>query len=290
MARPLRIEYPGAVYHVTSRGNARSKIFRDNQDREIFLSILGEVVKRYNWLCHAYCLMHNHYHLMIETPDGNLSVGMRQLNGVYTQKYNRRNHKTGHVFQGRFKAIIVQKENYLLALCRYVVLNPLRAGVVEKPEGWNWSSYRATAGLRKGPDYLTTEWILGQFSSKRTVAQKQYRAFVREGIHGGTPWDELRGQVLMGEEGFIDRFKGLLEDKKGVKEIPRPQRYVGRPSLDKIFSERKATGQRDIGINAAHMSYGYNLKEIADYLGIHYTTVSKVIGKTRTGKKEYFKT
>ena len=134
MARPIRIEYPGAVYHVTSRGNAGNKIFSDDQDREIFLPILAAVVKRYNWLCHAYCLMDTHYHLMIETPDANLSIGMRQLNGIYTQKYNRRHETPGHIFQGRYKAILVQKENYLLELCRYVVLNPVRAGVVQKPE------------------------------------------------------------------------------------------------------------------------------------------------------------
>jgi REP element-mobilizing transposase RayT len=285
MARPLRIEYPGAVYHVTSRGNARNKIFSDDQDREIFLSIFGAVVKRYNWLCHAYCLMDNHYHFMIETPDANLSIGMRQLNGIYTQKYNRRYHKPGHIFQGRFKAILVQKENYLLELCRYVVLNPVRAGVAAKPEAWRWSSYQSTTGLRKEPDYLTTDWILGLFNSERTVAQKQYRAFVREGIHRGSPWDELQGQVLLGEEGFVEKIKDLLEDKKQVKEIPRPQRYVSRPSLDKIFVGQKAKAQRDIGINAAHMSHGYTLKEIADYLRIHYTTVSKVIAKTAVSKK-----
>jgi len=285
MARPLRIEYPEAVYHVTSRGNARSKIFSDDQDREIFLSSLDAVVTRYNWLCHAYCLMDNHYHIMVETPDANLSIGMRQLNGVYTQRYNRRHHKTGHLFEGRFKAILVQKDNYLLELCRYVVLNPVRVGVVEKPEVWRWSSYQATAGLRKKPDYLTTDWILGLFSSKRTVAQRQYRKFVREGIHRGTPWGKVQGQVLLGEEGFVEKFKDLLEDKRGVKEIPRPQRYVNRPSLDKIFSGQEVMGQRDEGINAAHLSYGYTLKEIADYLGIHYTTVSKVIGKAEVNKK-----
>jgi REP element-mobilizing transposase RayT len=285
MARPLRIEYPDAVYHVTSRGNAKNKIFSDDQDRETFLTTLGSVVKRYNWLCHAYCLMNNHYHLMVETPDANLSIGMRQLNGIYTQKYNRRHHKPGHLFQGRFKAIVVQKENYLLELCRYVVLNPVRAGVVEKPEAWEWSSYRSTAGLRKERDYLTTDWILGLFNSKRSLAQKQYRVFVREGIHRGFPWDELRGQVLLGEEGFVEKFKDLLEDKKQLKEIPRLQRYVSRPTLDKIFRGQKAKAQRDGSIHAAHMSHGYTLKEIADYLRIHYTTVSKVIAKAGVSKK-----
>jgi putative transposase len=284
MARPLRIEYPGAIYHVTSRGNARNNIFSDDEDREIFLSILGAVVKRYNWLCHAYCLMDNHYHFIIETPDANLSLGMRQFNGIYTQKHNRRHNKPGHLFQGRFKAILVQKENYLLELCRYVVLNPIRAGAVEKPGAWRWSSYQATAGLRREPDYLSTDWILGLFSSKRAVAQKQYRAFVREGIHRGSPWEGLRGQVLLGDEGFVEKFKDLLEDKKQLKEVPRFQRYVSRPSLDKIFSRQKGKAQRDTNIHAAHMSHGYTLKEIADYLRIHYTTVSKVIGKAAVSK------
>jgi REP element-mobilizing transposase RayT len=285
MARPLRIEYSGAIYHVTSRGNARNRIFSDDQDREIFLSILGTVVKRYNWLCHAYCLMNNHYHLMIETLDANLSIGMRQMNGVYTQRYNRRHRKTGHIFQGRFKAILVQKENYLLELCRYVVLNPVRARTVERPGAWRWSSYQPTAGLRKRPGYLTTDWILGLFNSKRTIAQKQYRAFVQEGIHRVSPWDQLQGQVLLGEEGFVERFKDLLEDKRQVKEIPRPQRYVNRPSLEKIFGGQKGKTQRDISINMAHMTHGYTLKEIGDYLGIHYTTVSKVIAREAVSKK-----
>jgi len=285
MARPLRIEYPGAVYHVTSRGNGRKNIFEDDQDRQIFLSILGSVVKRYNWLCHAYCLMDNHYHLMIETPEANLSAGMRQLNGEYTQSYNRRHQKPGHIFQGRFKAILVQKENYLLELSRYVVLNPVRAGVVKKTEAWRWSSYQATAGIVKEPGYLTTDWILGLFNAQRTVAKRRYRKFVREGIHGSASWEELQSQVLLGEEEFVEKFKDVLEDKKQIKEIPRSQRYIGRPSLDNIFRGNKTKAQRNTSIHNAHMSQGYTLKEIADYLGIHYTTVSKVIAKAEVNKK-----
>lgn len=277
MARALRIEYPDAVYHVTSRGNARNRIFADDQDRENFLAVLGVVVKRYNWLCHAYCLMDNHYHLMIETPDANLSRGMRQLNGVYTQKYNWRHSKTGHIFQGRFKSILVEKENYLLELCRYVVLNPVRANMVEKPEEWKWSSYGATAGIKSVPDYLTVDWILGLFSRKKGEAQKRYRQFVREGIHQASPWEELQAQVLLGKEGFIDKFKDLLSDKEQVKEIPRPQRYVSRPGLSKIFQEGETKSRRNRHIHTAHVKYGYTLKYIADHLRIHYTTVSKAM-------------
>lgn len=277
MARPLRIEYPNAVYHVTSRGNARNKIFLGDQDRENFLSVLDAVVKRYNWLCHAYCLMDNHYHLMIETPDANLSRGMRQLNGVYTQKYNWWHSKTGHIFQGRYKSILVDKENYLLELCRYVVLNPVRATMVEKPEEWKWSSYGATAGLKTVPNYLTGDWILGLFSNNKAEAQKRYRKFVREGIHTGSPWDDLQGQILLGEEGFIEKYKDLLSDKEQIKEIPRPQRYVSRPRLSKLLSKEDKTARRNRGIHSAHVKYGYTLKEIADHLEIHYTTVSKAI-------------
>ena len=145
MARPLRIEYSGAVYHVTSRGNGRADIFLEDSDREAFIDVLAKTVEKYNWLCHAFCLIDNHYHLIIETPDPNLSLGMRQLNGVYTQTFNRVHSRVGHVFQGRYKAILVEKGSHLLELCRYVVLNPVRAGMVSKPDAWRWSSYKSTA-------------------------------------------------------------------------------------------------------------------------------------------------
>lgn len=279
MARPLRIEYSGAVYHITSRGNARKKIYSDDQDRENFLGVLETVVKRYNWLCHAYCLMDNHYHFLIETPDANLSIGMRQLNGVYTQFYNRRHRRPGHIFQGRYKAILVDKDNYLLELCRYVVLNPVRAKLVELPEHWKWSSYAATAGLKKVPEYLSVDWILGVFGTERRTAQRHYREFVKEGINRKSPWGELQGQILLGEDSFVENFKDLLGDKEAIKEIPRQQRYAGRLKLKEIFKRKSSGGKRgrNQGIYDAHINYGYTLKEIADYLGIHYTTVSKVI-------------
>ncbi len=167
MARPLRLAYPGAFYHVTTRGNARQAIYLDAQDRQMFLAGLEEVVTRYHWRCHAYCLMDNHYHLLLETPQENLSAGMRQLNGVYTQRFNRCHARVGHVFQGRFKAVLVERDSYLLELCRYVVLNPVPAGMVKQPERYRWSSYRATAGLEKAPEWLTRAWVLGQFSSQQ---------------------------------------------------------------------------------------------------------------------------
>jgi putative transposase len=277
MARPMRIEYPNAVYHVTSRGNAQSDIFHSDQDRNEFLSILNRVVDRYHWLCHAYCLMDNHYHLLIETPDGNLSEGMRQLNGIYTQKYNWLHHQTGHVFQGRYKAILVEKESYLLELCRYVVLNPVRAKMVVKPAEWRWSSYRYTAGHAKSPEYISIDWVTGLFSKDKKEGQKLYRRFVKDGIDKSSPWEKLHGQILLGEETFIDRYKDLLHDKAQIKEIPRIQRYLNRPKLSALFSGGNNKTKRDKFIYAAHVQHGYKLKEIADYLGIHYTTVSRAM-------------
>jgi putative transposase len=142
MARPLRIEYPGAMYHITSRGNARPPVFDDDRDRRAFLMILEDVVRRYHWLCHAFCLMDNH--LLVETVNGNVCLGMRHLNGVYTQAFNRRHHRVGHVFQGRFTSVLVEQASSLLELCRYVVLNPVRAGIVKHPGAYKWSSYQAT--------------------------------------------------------------------------------------------------------------------------------------------------
>jgi REP element-mobilizing transposase RayT len=213
MARPLRLAFPGALYHVTTRGNARQAIYLDDQDRQTFLFVLEEVVTRYHWRCHAYCLTDNHYHLLLETPQGNLSVGMRQLNGVYTQRCNRRHARVGHIFQGRFKAVLVERESYLLELCRYVVLNPVRAAVVTQPERYRWSSYRATAGLEPAPEWLTREWVLGQFSSQPRRAESQYRHFVHDGIGMASPWSQVQGQVVLGRAAFVATLKPLLADQ-----------------------------------------------------------------------------
>ncbi|RJP60524.1 MAG: hypothetical protein C4549_00515 [Deltaproteobacteria bacterium] len=172
---------------------------------------------------------------------------------------------------------MVDKDNYLLELCRYVVLNPVRANMVKKPDEWKWSSYRATAGLKNIQDYLTVNWILSLFSDNKQEAQKRYRKFVSEGIQKGSPWEDLQGQILLGEEGFIDKFKEHLFDKEKIKEIPRAQRYVSRPGLSRLFPKGEKATERNRHVYAAHVKYGYTLKEIADHLGIHYTTVSKAL-------------
>lgn len=237
MARPLRIEYPGALYHVTSRGNARQKIFKTDKDHSYFIELLGTIADRFRWLCYAYCLMDNHYHLVIETREANLARGMRQLNGVYTQKSNWKYQKTGHVFQGRYKAIIVDRDSYFLELCRYVVLNPVRAHAVEKTEDWKWSSYRATAGSVVAPPFLATDGILGLFSRSRKRACELYRAFVTEGVSKISPWQELKGQIYLGDAGFIGKIKELHGKEKSDREIPRPQREAAKPDLDRLFAD-----------------------------------------------------
>jgi REP-associated tyrosine transposase len=285
MARPLRIEFPGAIYHLTARGNGRAEIFLDDFDREAFLCVLGDVVGRYNWICHAYCLMSNHYHILIETPDGNLCEGMRQLNGIYTQKFNRRHGRVGHVFQGRFKSILVEKDSYLLELCRYIVLNPVRAEIVTRPEDYPWSSFTFTARPGKGPEFLFTDWVLAQFGEKRRVAQNRYRKFVLAGTAGESPWKKLVGQCLLGDERFLEKLSPFLKEKAALTEIPRAQRFAVRPSLDRLLSRARSTSKRDRAIARAHLEHGYSQQEIAAHVGLHYSTVSRIVQRERTKAK-----
>ncbi|MFZ5932304.1 MAG: REP-associated tyrosine transposase [Pseudomonadota bacterium] len=278
MSRPLRLEYSGAVYHLTARGNARQAIFVDNADRELFLTALGEVVARFGWLCHAFCLMDNHYHLLIETPEANLSRGMRQLNGVYTQRFNRRHQRAGHVFQGRFKAIVVERDSHLLELCRYVVLNPVRAGMVRHIARYKWSSYPATMGAAPCPDWLRTEWLLAQFGKRRPAARAKYADFVVQGMAQPSPWAGLRGQVLLGSERFAEQMRPLLQGADTLKEVPRTQRRLLRPSLKALFAGRARGDKilRDAAIRKA-LEHGYSMASIAGHAGLHYSTVSKII-------------
>jgi putative transposase len=279
MTRPLRIEYPGAVYHVTSRGNEKKAVFRDDQDRINFLNTLQHVNKKYNWICHAYCLMTNHFHLLIETPDGNLARGMRQLNGVYTQLFNKRHQRNGHLFQGRYKSILIQKDSHLLEVCRYVVLNPVRARMTESPEQWKWSSYRATSGKESPHPCLTTDWISGQFSGKRVKALQEYRQFVRRGIGENSLWPEVKGQSILGEDDFVDSLIPHLKKLKDVPEIPRSQRFANRPSLGKVFTADilRNKVRRDKKIAEAVEKHAYSQRQIADHLGLHYSTISRIM-------------
>lgn len=254
----------------------------DDHDRELFLKILGQVVRRFNWLCHAYCLMDNHYHLLVETPEGNLSAGMRQLNGVYTQAFNRMHERDGHVFKGRFKAVLVEKETHLLELCRYIVLNPVRAGMVKRPEDHPWSSFLPTLGKAIAPSCLATDWLLGNFGATLPEARRWYRQFVIDGMaQSRSPWVQLAGQVLLGSAEFVRQARERLDGRETILEIPREQRYAGRPSLAELFPAGIAIPkpERDRLIRLAHVNHGYTLMAIAQALGLHYTTVSKVVNR-----------
>jgi putative transposase len=286
MARLPRIEFEGAVYHITSRGNARQDVFLDEGDREIFLSTLEEVVERYHWLCFAYCLMSNHYHLLIETPEGNLSRGMRHLNGVYTQKFNRSHGQAGHIFQGRFKSMVVQKETYLLELCRYIFLNPVRAGIVSSPEEWKWSSYSATIENSERPIFLYPDWILAQFGHSHDEAGKALREFVLAGLDRKPPWEDVKGGIFLGQENFMSDVKRSLQRKETVQEMGCLERSSVRLVLSSIFEGKLEKKLRDEKIFVAHVTYGYKLCEIADFLGIHYSSVSKAFKRAKAKRGE----
>jgi REP element-mobilizing transposase RayT len=274
MARPLRIEFPGALYHVTSRGDRREAIYEDDEDRERFLAVLAEVVERFNWLCHAYCLMTNHYHLVVETPDGNLSKGMRQLNGVFTQACNRRHERMGHLFQGRFKGILADKDSYLLELTRYVVLNPVRAGIVRRARDWPWSSYRAMVGEAPVPKWLATDGLLAQFGSRKSRARQRYRDFVADGAGMGSVWGGLRQQIYLGDEAFVERMQKRMGIKGDAVAIPKAQRRAPAPSLAAIARRHR---DRNEAIVAAYATGAFSYREIGEHFGLHLATVGRII-------------
>jgi len=279
MARPLRIEFPGAVYHVTSRGDGREDIYLSDEDREIFLKVLSHVVERFGWVCHAWCLMTNHYHLMIETPKGNLSKGMRQLNGVYTQQFNRSHGRVGHVFQGRYKAILVEKKAHLLELSRYIVRNPVAAGMVKLAEDWAWSSYRSTAGLEQAPGFGSIDWILEQFGGSTL----RYREYVDQALIEDAPLKPAKGSHVLGSEEFR---KNAQKKINAGSEIPRLQKHIARLSLTEI---KESALERGEWMANAYRLHGYTMREVADFAKVHYSLVSKAI-KAWEERNSTFKT
>jgi len=223
--------------------------------------------------------MDNHYHLMVETPDANLSKGMRQLNGVYTQDFNRRHGRCGHVFQGRFKSVLVDKQAYLLELSRYIVLNPVRAGMVKNPEDWHWSSYRAMIGLTIGPTWFNSDWLLSAFDNRSGSAVKRYSKFVRSGIGRESIWSELQHQVYLGDDQFVERMQTLISNDRNLSEIPHIQ---SRPPARPIAEYLNQDNDRNHAIASAYQSGGYTLTEIAAYFNLHYSTVSTIVRKSKS--------
>lgn len=292
MARPLRLEFPGALYHLTARGNARQKIFLDAEDRHRFLDLLGKEVAQQGWFCYAYCLMDNHYHLLIETPEPNLVAGMRRLNGVYTQAFNRHHRRVGHLFQGRYKSILVDRDAYFLELCRYIVLNPLRAKAVKRQEQWPWSSYAATAGRIALPSWLTIKPVLALFANHAA-----YERYIAQGIGQASPWVQLRGQIYLGEKNFLKRMQQRLPTRP-VKGVARSHLQPLRPSaeaveaavakayrtsIDKIW-DRANTDAYKASVYLLRRAANLPLAVVAKRAGISLPRVSQIQAEIEKGK------
>jgi len=212
---------------------------------------------------------------VIETVEGNLSRGMRQLNSVFTQASNRRHHRVGHLFQGRFRGILVDKDAYLLELSRYVVLNPVRVGMVESPEQWSWSSYRAMIGEAPVQKWLAVDGLLSQFGADRDDARRHYRRFVFEGIEQGI-WERLRQQIYLGGEAFVERMQAKAKIEGDALSVPQAQRRPPAPPLADIAALH---GDRNTAIVAAYSTGAYSYRKIAAHFGIHLATVGRVVRK-----------
>ncbi|MFN3238117.1 MAG: transposase [Pseudomonadales bacterium] len=279
MSRPVRIEFPGANYYVTSRGLNDKLVFKDNEDRAVFLNVLAGVVERFNWLLHSYVMLDSHYHLVVECPKANLSKGMRQLNGVYTQHFNRRHEDDGPLFQGRFRSVLFEPTEYLLPLCRHAVMNPVRLELAGSAQQYRWSSHRAMAGQIQSPAFLTTDRVLGHFGKREKDNQKKYKEFVKAGATAESPLNERSGQVLLGSPKFIAEMQPILNGEKLAKRGPkRAQRRRSLPVLFKNI-DNKTRVERNELIRKAHIDHSYTLMEIGEFLGLHYTTVSKVVNR-----------
>jgi len=265
MARAMRIEFPGAVYHITSRGNDRRDIFQDDNDRRRFLELLGEVARRFGWIVTAYTLMTNHFHLVIETPTPTLSRGMQWLNGSYAAWFNRQHGRWGHLLGDRFHAFLVEKESYYLELLRYVVLNPVRAKLVERPEQYVWSSYRATAGYEAAPDWLKVGEIAALFGEAEEW-RENYKSYVDEKLTCEERlFDKVERQIYLGTEEWVASMRKLVESKLRSDDHPRAQREVGRPKMAKIVDAVAAAFR--ISARDIRESHGGAARMLAAWLG-----------------------
>ena len=261
MARPLRLEVPNGIYHLTARGNERAAIFRDDADRRQFLELVAHVRERYNWRVLAYCLMGNHYHLLAETPEPNLAQGMRQLNGVYAQSFNRRHDRVGHLLEGRYDARLVQADKHLFATTRYIVRNPIRAGICRHPIEWRWSSHRAMLGLEPH-GFLDVTALLSYYAAAPEIARQHYRASIDEA-------DSERSShpLVDGDEDFVTGVLDLVQPAPGI-----PHRYVRPPAP--ALTTLLASSDSDAAIACAS-EHGYSLRQIAGHLGVNASTVHR---------------
>jgi REP element-mobilizing transposase RayT len=284
VARALRIEYPGAFYHVASRGNERKDIFVNAGDREHFLSCLESATIRHGAQIHVYCLMSNHYHLLVETPHGNLSRIMKHVNGAYTAYFNVKRRRAGHLFQGRYKAILVDKDEYAKELSRYIHLNPVRAAIVAKPDEYPWSSYRAYAGAASAPRWLHRELILSFFGTDERTSRMRYRDFV-EGEAGRqcpNPFENVTASTLLGPEPFVEWVREkFIRHARVSRELPALRQLAGRPALESIRAAVEAlftndqTRARRVGLYLCRRHTGLKLKEIGAAYGVGESAVTQ---------------
>lgn len=298
MVRPLRIEFPGALYHVTARGNRRESIFVNDSDRVALLRILGDAMSRFDGRLLAFCLMGNHYHLVLRTHRANLSQTMRHVNGVYTQTFNHRHTKVGHVFQGRFKAILVDSDAYLLTVCRYVDLNPVRARLVDDPASWRWSSYRMHIGLDRSPQWLDSGTLLGHLLGRAThsprdirLARTKYAECVATAGRDTTLWEQsLRQQIYLGDDAFVARMQAMAIDEQMLPASTQNQPVLRRPRDGPIPRAQirpplplqhwlSNSDSRDHALRRAHVEGGMTLTAIARELGLSSSRVSRLVAR-----------
>ena len=261
MTRPLRIEVPDGIYHVTSRGNSGQPVFRDHVDRRMFLRTLARAIDRYGWRCLSYCLLGTHYHLLLQTPRPNLSIGMRHVNGVYAQRFNQRHERHGHVFQGRYKSVLVERDEHLLWLFRYIARNPVEAGLCSSAADWPWGSHPALLGIAP-PDRLVDEDALALFGGDR----ERYGRFVDDTGEHDAP--EPKG-VILGSDAFV---ADNVPVEQPSREVARAEWQPLRPELEILFGVYE---DRDEASARAYRDFGYRLQQIADHLGCSSKTVSR---------------
>ena len=304
MARQLRIEYEGAFYHVTSRGNQKGRIFWEDIDRTKFKDILRRTKERYRYFLHGYVMMNNHYHLLIETPHANLKQIMQNINTSYTVYINRTRNKFGHLFQGRYKSFIVDKENYLVELSRYIHLNPVRAGIVNRPQEYLWSSYRDY--IHKGEKDAITDMddTLILFSKRRDVAVKKYKEFIYAGITGNSPLENAVGSIL-GDEAFTERAASHIKvyhDKSEIPDIKRIRMRIAIKDIvkriadhydinpEEILRRKQATvNQRKIAIYLSKILSGKKNVEVGKIFGITVPAVTNAVRDIERRKEKEIK-
>jgi REP element-mobilizing transposase RayT len=268
MARPLRIEFPGALYHVISRGNERQALVRDDADRHKRLDWLRRTVEVYGWRLHAFVLMTNHDHLFVETPEANLSAGMQHYNGSYTGYFNRRHRRSGHLFQGRFQGHLIEEEGYFLEVSRYIHLNPVRAKLVEVPQDWRWSSCPGYVRADRRLDWVCYDRVLGEFGHRKEQSRRSYGQFLRAGLEGPlvSPFAEAVGGLIVGTSEFVGRIRHLIQDEPEDREVPQLQQVRKRQDLATIVGAVAAHFGVDAGRWAAGRRSDDAARAVAAYL------------------------